>query len=526
MTVINNPVNLSFLFVFLAALVTACCQRWIHYLNRGSRLFAMAGALLFGEFSRRVMTVCITEGMPGYGLDTVNTLVGTAALLLTVYGYGSFLTILLHMPGARLLDKRYSELNTLQDLSHSLHSSFEPGQLATAATRLGRRLTGADCCWIVPEGDSSGFPGAWYGDGVDFSSEIPPEWHRFLSGRLDATGRGLLFNNYRRTSLERLFSGKGRIGSLMASQVEVRGEHLGLLLAASSKSFRFIDHTRGLFDSFARQIAQAFHNARLFGEKLELERLQRELDLAREIQQQLFPKEIHQPPGYEIAAMNIPCSVVGGDYYDVIPLDNDRTAIAIADVAGKGAAASILMAGLQASLRSLLLGKNELPELIALLNRLVCSQVPEGSFITMFLAVLSSLDGRLEYCSAGHDPPMVFHSDGTVERPDQGGLVLGINPDAPYRCGEVRMEPGCRFVAFTDGVTDVFSPLDEEPFGPERLRNALVSHRSARAGELISTVADLLDTWVGGEPHTDDVTMMVVSRVDETGFAVNNKNDS
>jgi len=525
-SVMRNPLNLSFLVVFLSAAIMACCQRWIHYLNRNSRLFVMAGALIFAEFSRRVMTVCVSEGMPGYGMETVSTLMGTIALLLVVYGYGSFLTILLHMPSARLLDKRYGELDTLQDLSHSLHSSFEPGQLASAATRLGRRLTGADCCWIVPVEKSAGFATVWSGENCDFSGEIPPDWYRFLSGRLDASGRGLLFNNYRRTALEKLFSGKGRIGSLMASQVEVRGEHLGLLLASCGRSFRFVDHTRGLFDSFARQIAQAFHNARLFGEKLELERLQRELDLAREIQQQLFPKVIPRLPGYEIAAINIPCSVVGGDYYDMIQLENGDTALAIADVAGKGAAASILMAGLQASLRSLLLGRSSLPELMPVLNRLVCSQVPEGSFITMFLGVLSARDGSLEYCSAGHDPPVVLRTDGTSERPDIGGLVLGVDPDARYRCGSLTLDPGDRMLAFTDGVTDAFSPEDDEPFGIERLVNSMAGHREASSEELMATIVRLLDSWVGDQPHTDDVTMMVITRLDESSRGNNNKNDS
>lgn len=525
-SVMKNPLNLTFLAVFVAAAVMACCQKWIHYLNRNSRFFVMAGALLFAEFSRRVMTVCVTEGMPGYGMETVSTLMGTIALLLVIYGYGSFLTILLHMPSARLLDQRYGELDTLQDLSHSLHSSFEPGQLASAATRLGKRLTGADCCWIVPTERNSGFPMVWSGENCDFTAEIPADWYRFLSGRLDAGGRGLLFNNYRRTSLEKLFSGKGRIGSLMASQVEVRGEHLGLLLASCGRSFRFVDHTRGLFDSFARQIAQAFHNARLFGEKLELERLQRELDLARDIQQQLFPKVIPKPPGYEIGAMNIPCSVVGGDYYDMIPLENGDIALAIADVAGKGAAASILMAGLQASLRSLLLGRNSLSELMPLLNRLVCSQVPEGSFITMFLGILTAREGRLEYCSAGHDPPIVMRADGGSERPDIGGLVLGVDPEACYRCGTVVLEPGDRILAFTDGVTDAFSPDGDEPFGIDRLSNTMAGHREASSDELMATIARLLDSWVGEEPHTDDVTMMVVTRLDESGNLNNNKNDS
>ncbi len=524
--VLRNPLNLMFFIVFVAALLLACCQRWIHYLNRGGRLFAMAGALLFAELCRRVMTVCISEGMPGYGSGSVCALMATASMLLMVYGYGSFLSILLHMPSARLLDKRYAELNTLQDLSHSLHSSFEPGQLAVAATRLGRRLTGADCCWIVPGDTLSGIPSVWCGDGNDFTADIPGEWYDVLSDRLDASGRGLLFNNYRRTSLERVFTGRGRIGSLMVSQVEVRGEHLGLLLACCGRSFRFVDHTRGLFDSFARQIAQSFHNARLFGEKLELERLHRELDLAREIQQQLFPREIHQPPGCAIAALNIPCSVVGGDYYDVVKLSGGRTALAVADVAGKGAAASILMAGLQASLRSLLLSSRELSELVPLLNRLVCDQVPDGSFITMFLGVLSADGGFLEYCCAGHDPPVVVHADGSVERPDVGGLVLGIDPGACYRTGVVHLEPGSTMVAFTDGITEAFSPMDEEPFGSERLQQAVASHAGSCPEELVGTVTRLLESWVGGEACTDDVTVMVVSRLDGEGHSPNNRNDS
>ena len=513
-TVMRSPLSLTYLLVLVASVAIACCQRWIRYLNRRSMLFTAMGALLFAEFCRRAVAVSISEGVSGYGCHAVNSLMGAAALLLAVYGYGSLLSILLHMPSARLLDRRYTELNTLQDLSHSLHSSFEPGQLSTAATRLGKRLTGADCCWIVPESPNAGFPGVWCGDGNDFTDDIPPEWYASISARLDSASRGFLLNNYRRTSLEKLLPGRGRIGSLMAAQVEARGERLGVLLAACGRSFRFVDHTRGLFDSFARQIAQAFHNARLFGEKLELEKLHRELDLAREIQQQLFPTVIHQPPGYEIAAQNIPCSVVGGDYYDVIPLEDGRTALVIADVAGKGAAASILMAGLQAGLRSLLLSNSGLPELVPLLNRLVCGQVPDGTFITMFLGVLDSHSGTMEYCNAGHDPPIVIHADGAITRPLTGGLVFGVDPGAAYECDRVVFEPGCRMVLYTDGVTDAFSASSEEPFGIDRLGSAIARHATVPSRDLLRTLNRLLDSWVGNEPHTDDVTMMAVRRVD------------
>lgn len=524
--VMQSPVSVSFLLVLCASVVLGCCQRWIHYLNRRGRLMSMTGALVFAELCRRVTYTWISEGIPDYNLLTMITMVGTASMLFAVYGYGSLLTIVLHMPSARLLDRRYRELNTLQDLSHSLHSSFEPGQLATAATRLGRRLTGADCCWIVPGGPETGFPGVWCGDGYDYTGEIPGEWYGFLTSRLDSARRGLLFNNYRRTALEKLFPGKGRIGSLLVSQVEIRGEHLGLLLASCGKSFRFVNHNRGLFDSFARQIAQAFHNARLFGEKLELERLQRELDLAREIQRQLFPRVIHQPEGYEISAMNIPSRVVGGDYYDVIPLEGRRVALAVADVAGKGAAASILMAGLQSGIRSLFLSTSSLPELVPLLNRLVCSQVPEGTFITLFLGVLNCPDGTMEYCNAGHDPPILADSRGGTERLESGGLVLGLYPDAAYETGRAVILPGSRLLMYTDGVTDAFSARDEEPFGVRRLMNTFLNHADDSARDVLKKLIRLIDGWVGDEPHTDDLTLMAVFRLDENRAGKHNKNHS
>ena len=502
--------ELSGVLLLLLSIALGLCQRWVQYLSRKSRYMLLLAALAAVVMMRGVYYWLSGNGIPGTGgLETA------AAMVSAVYILFAFVTMLLQLPTARILEKKGRELATLQDLSQVLHSSFELDQLCTAAVRLGVNLTGADVCWFhLNSGDnhlhsrSGGFE--------TLPEKIPENWYRGLSQRIDATGGGFMINNYRRSTLRKLeesSNGYSRIASMVAAPVEVRGERLGVILAASSKQFFFLDYTRGLFESFTRQIAQAVQSARLFGEKLQRESLERELELARDMQRNLLPGEISQPEGWEIAALSIPSRVMGGDYYDVIPLSHGRTAVAIADVSGKGAAAALLMAALQASLGTLLRENLPVAETVYRLNRALCGRMPDDTFITFFLAFVGTETGEVEYCCAGHDPPMLCAggSTGEVGILDRGGLILGVMPDAEYSMATEIMKPGSRLLLYTDGVTETMTP-EEEPFGVERLSIFLQKHCKEPAGEIVTTLTGILEKFRGDTDQQDDVTALVIVR--------------
>jgi sigma-B regulation protein RsbU (phosphoserine phosphatase) len=207
---------------------------------------------------------------------------------------------------------------------------------------------------------------------------------------------------------------------------------------------------------------------------------------------------------------------MGGDYYDVIPLGGGRTAVAIADVSGKGAPAAMLMAALQASLGTLLREDLAVDETVSRLNAALCGRMPDDTFITFFLGFIDTLKGTFQYCCAGHDPPLLCHGDREedIQVLDMGGLILGVMPDASYEMDTAVIRPGSRLLLYTDGITETMSP-EGEPFGVGRLRGFLARHCSDSAPGIIGSLTGLLENFREDGDQQDDVTALVVVRLAE-----------
>jgi phosphoserine phosphatase RsbU/P len=245
---------------------------------------------------------------------------------------------------------------------------------------------------------------------------------------------------------------------------------------------------------------------------LQLRHQEQEIAEARAIQQGLLPKEIPQLPGYQIAAAWQSALIVGGDYYDILPFGEDELGLCIADVAGKGLPAAFLMSNLQAAVRGLASPAVSPDALCTRLNALLCRNITHDRFITFFYAQLDGPSRRLRYASAGHNPPVLQHRDGSHQRLTEGGGVLGVFPDQTFSLGMVQLAPGDRVIFFTDGVTEANSPEGEE-FGEARLLALLEEHRSSSAGELQMNVLGAAADFSGG--HWRDDATLVILAVDE-----------
>lgn len=252
----------------------------------------------------------------------------------------------------------------------------------------------------------------------------------------------------------------------------------------------------------ANQIAVAIENLRF-------EQQEREFEKAREIQQALLPGRIPQVPGVKIAGAWQPARAVGGDYYDVLDIGNGRLALVIADVSGKGIPAALLMSNLQAAVKALAYETSAPKDLCERVNRVITSNISAGKFITFFYGVLDIRTMRLVYSNAGHLPPILRRANGTVERLEAGGLILGVSNSAVYEQGEAVLEPGDRLLLFTDGLSEAFNSEDEE-FGEERLAALVGSCEAASAEEIGRSVLRAVAEFSGNNFH-DDATLIALT---------------
>jgi len=261
--------------------------------------------------------------------------------------------------------------------------------------------------------------------------------------------------------------------------------------------------------ALANVAAAKIENARLLEESLEKRRLEEDMRIAAEIQTNLLPREAPRVPGWDLVGINLPCRTVGGDYYD-FAVETGRLRIALGDVSGKGTGAALLMTVLRAAVRANW-AEPSLVDAMARINRSVCQNVPSNKYVTFFVAALDPESHRLSFVNAGHNPPLLVRRDGSVERLATGGLVLGLFENVVYEEGSVEIERGDTLVAYSDGVTETWSPEDEE-FGEEKLMALVAASRTLGARAQQDAILRELERFEAGARATDDRTLVVLKR--------------
>ncbi len=305
-----------------------------------------------------------------------------------------------------------------------------------------------------------------------------------------------------------------KTNSSLLVQLKTKSDLVGVLSLGESTIGRFSQKDQEVLKGVAGQLALVIENAKLAERMVEHQRLQAELALAAEVQKSLLPVGAPVLEGFELCGVCKPAQQVGGDYYDFVTLDQQRTGIAIADVAGKGISAALMMSVVQASLRGQLMGagKNEIAELVKMLNRLICGSVSSARYVTFFYAQLDGANGVMRYINAGHNAPLVYSREQNDFRSlHDGGPVLGLFQDVTFNEGLARLDSGDVLVAYTDGVTEAENALEEE-FGEERLRAAIEAVSGGSAKEIMDHISGEVAAWSNGVRQHDDITLVVLKR--------------
>ena len=289
--------------------------------------------------------------------------------------------------------------------------------------------------------------------------------------------------------------------------VQTAPEIVGVLyLDSRTRATSLTGLDRQVLQTFAVEGATVIENARLFRLTREQERIQYQFSVARDIQQGLLPRELPRSDYFELQAVTMPCQTVGGDYYDVINLGQDRLGVTVADVSGKGLPAAMMAAMLQGAFAAVAAGDPELKDLFKRVNTFVCARTPTEMYATIFYGVLTR-DGKFGFVNAGHNSPFVLRANGTVDYLESSNFPLGLFDTADFKVESAQLQPGDQVLIFSDGVPEA-QDVNHELFGEARLKEYLEKLGNETA--VCSKVVDAVQSFVGSAPQADDLTLVVL----------------
>lgn len=339
------------------------------------------------------------------------------------------------------------------------------------------------------------------------TTQFPIHISTTLMGWMIKNQSPLLINDLEADNRFQNLALKTQFKSLLMVPLKHRTQLTGLF-AVFNKAEQFNPTDQRLLSIVASQSAQIIENARLREEEKKLEEIEKELLVAKEIQMRLLPKASPQVPGFDIFGCSVPSKQVGGDYFDFITLPDNRIGLAVADVSGKGTPAALLMANLQAALRSQALTNCDPKLAVGNANRLLYRSVERGKFATLIYGCLDPRENKFAYVNAGHNPPLLF-SGNKLTTLETGGLLLGVMENAPYEQGEISFKPRDLLVMYTDGVTEAVNETEMQ-FEEERLTRIIKDNLSLSAKEISGKIIQDVKSFQGLQPQSDDITLVIV----------------
>ncbi len=289
-----------------------------------------------------------------------------------------------------------------------------------------------------------------------------------------------------------------------------QGELVGVLnLGKKQNQEDFSAEDLDILTQASSQTALALQNLRLQSAYIDKKRMDKELEMARNIQRRLMPQEIPQVTGLDVHGESRPCYEVAGDYYDIINTSDGNTFMVIADVSGKGAGAAMIMANLQASIRVGLDLTEDFTDFVSRINNHIYKNTSSSEFITFFICGWEPKTGVFHYINAGHNPPVMLDENGKITTLEATGLILGVLPDQSYEQRILKINPGSVIAIYTDGLEEAMNN-ENEMFGQHRIIEILTQSRDKSSKEIVKTIQDKAIEFCAGKPLHDDLTMIVI----------------
>ena len=409
------------------------------------------------------------------------------------------------------------ELSSIIEATKKLNSTLDLGELIHIILQIATRQTGAvrGTVFLLDAKKNE----IWSLVGIGLEQQVirlPAD--RGIAGWVAQNGRSVCLENaYEDPRFEPEVD--RRLGfttkRLLCLPIRNEGGEIVGVLQILNKAEPFTYEDEAFLDALSAHVAIALEKAQLHRERVEKEKLERDLSLAREIQAGLLPDAPPVLPGIEIAVSHRPSQMVGGDYYDFVRLPSEGNGgwlIVVADVEGKGAASALVMANVQATLHALADQPGPLEKLPATINQKMTAAGSGGrrtKYLSMFLASLDESGRRLRYVNAGHVPPVIIRANGSCEWLTEGGMVVGLLPEQEYACGDVALGKDDLLVACTDGITEAMDESGNE-FGRGRLAELVGRLRALKPQEILDGTIEAVNAHARGGVYEDDRILMVL----------------
>ena len=403
-------------------------------------------------------------------------------------------------------------LRTLVEASKLINSSIDADALLGSILTVARNELGVErgTLYFVDEDSKE----IWAKIAGGLAGEIRLPFGQGLAGTVAVTGEEVIihdaYSDPRFDQSTDIRSGF-RTRSMLCVPIRNRDDRIvGVLQLLNKTNGSFGHRDLEFLASISDHMAIAMENATMHLEVVEKQRMERELQLGREIQSRLLPKPPSDISGIELAAQSIPCYEVGGDYYDFIELPDGDLGLAIGDVSGKGVSAALIMSSIQAALRVSAAIEDDLAALVTRLNALIYRNTRGRKYVTFFFGRYTPSTGELRYVNAGHNPPFVCND--TIAKLDSTGRPIGLLPDSTYTTNTITIPPGATLYLYTDGLNEAADP-EEEEFGMDRLVETFSSAASQETSEVPRIVLAAVTAFERGEHATDDKTLVVMRRI-------------
>ncbi len=525
--------SILFALTVVFALVNAFRLSWIVYLTRREKLFSLLyGFLLFGGFT--ILNILIgqagptRDGLLYYSLP-LKQMVTLSCIFGNIYFGMTFISTLFHLPTAEAFERKTTEISSLHNLSRLVTQVFDFQELVETVTSMTLQVCEARSCWLelihpgaAPPsegGTSRRTAGGYHVEVVGMKNISGPAIEELLSvhrhtirDEVLATGAPLVVDDVRRDPrFSHLRGSTGGTGSMVVVPLVSHAGPVGILYATKEAEYGFFKDDVDVISAFADQATVAIENSRLIKKSIERERLLREMMLAQDMQRRLLPQALPEIAALELSALSTPAFEVGGDYYDVLRIDDRRLGIVVGDVSGKGVSAALYMSEVKGIFQSLGKLYPSPREFMIHANEALADSIDKHSFISLLYVVVDLTSGTLTLSRAGHCPLLVVSGGaGSYLRPS--GMGLGMSRGTTF-AGSIeehtfRLREQDLCVLYTDGVTEARRGDDE--FGYDRLLEAAVRASAHDAAAVKDEILNSVKRHAAHEANEDDLTIVVL----------------
>lgn len=482
---------------------------WIAFLTKKQKYYLLVISVILSTLFG------VTFGISGSSSATKQMLFAFSPGLQTVFGlvmiYGSvyygiiFFTTLFHLPTAEAFDRKAEEVSSMMDLTNLITQVFDFKELADTITKITTRVCNSDSAWLVTRTEREINLNAVNNIGYVIADKIS---NQLLDG-----GR----NDY--NSLEVIMledinyvdSDQHNFKSIAIAPLMVHHKINGYLFAARQKENLFDIDEKKAIKAFADYAAVALENAKLIEESIEKERLEKELDVARDVQKKILPQHIPSTNALQISALFVPAFEVGGDYYDFFELENNKVGFVVADVSGKSISAAFIMAevkGIFESLSKIILSPGEM---LIKVNDVLKDSLDKKNFVTAVYGIIDRNTGTLSFARAGH-PWGIYCSKGKVFRVQPSGIGLGLDFTSNFTNSvkemEIQLENNDIFVCYSDGIPEAKNSKQED-FGYDRLESLILNNCDKDLDNLSKTIMKELSLFSKDHAQHDDITLVL-----------------